>query len=237
MTEQDDNVQKNPEPGADEAPAPTEVPPGDGGPKPEPEPTPEPQPEPKPEEETPKADPVKGLMHEESEGEPPKDEESQPSKEEGTLGAPEGSYEVKAPEGSTLDEGTMKAFGEVAKELNLSQSAVQKIVDRVVPALGKQNADAVEKYRAEWAEQSQADEEFGGTKFRENLKGINAAFNRFTTPELRKLFAASGLDSHPEMLRMFYRLNKLTSEGRVIRGGGTQGTPEDDIRNFYKGLK
>lgn len=168
-----------------------------------------------------------GLMHEDEE----------PDKGEGVLGAPEGEYEFKAAEGAELDPGVMKEFGGIAKELNLSQDAAQKIVERVAPAMSKSMTERINALRTQWEDASRNDPEFGGPNFEANLKGINRAYVEFTTPELRSLLQESGLNSHPEMLRLFNRLAKATGESRFVRGGADRGTPEDDVRSFYKGLK
>lgn len=171
----------------------------------------------------------KGLLVAEDESKPEGDEL-------GTLGAPEGDYEVKAPEGGVLDPTVMGELGAVAKELNLSPAAVQKLVDRVAPVWQKQGLAHVEKFRKEWTEQSLADKEFGGNGFDANIKAVNKAYTKFTTPELRTLLEESGLNCHPEVIRHFYRLSKATEDGRYIKGTGNGSIPSGDIRNFYKGM-
>ena len=171
----------------------------------------------------------KGLLVAEDESKPEGDEL-------GTLGAPEGDYEVKAPEGGVLDPTVMGELGAVAKELNLSPAAVQKLVDRVAPVWQKQGLAHVEKFRKEWTEQSLADKEFGGSNFDANIKAVNKAYTKFTTPELRTLLEESGLNCHPEVIRHFYRLSKATEDGRYIKGTGNGSIPSGDIRNFYKGM-
>lgn len=165
------------------------------------------------------------------------DEPDDGKPDNGVLGAPEGDYEFKAPEGAELDPGVMKDFGDIAKELNLSQEAAQKIVERMSPSMSKSMAERISALRVQWEKASRNDPEFGGQNFEANLKGINRAYREFTTPELRSLLQESGLNSHPEMLRLFNRLANATGESRFVRGGADRGTPEDDVRSFYKGLK
>lgn len=168
----------------------------------------------------------RGLMHEEDE----------PVDDRGVLGAPEGEYEFKAPEGSELDPGVMKEFGSLAKELNLSQDAAQKIVERMAPSMSKSMTARINALRVQWEEASRNDPEFGGQNFEANLKGINRAYGEFTTPELRTLLQDSGLNNHPEMLRLFNKIAKATGESRYIRGDAVR-EREDAARKFYKGLK
>jgi hypothetical protein len=166
----------------------------------------------------------KGLLVAEDESKPEGDDA-------GTLGAPEGEYEFKAPEGTVLDPTVMGELGAVAKELNLSQDAVQKLVDKVAPVWHKQVAAQLDGVRKTWTEQSLADKEFGA-----NIKAVNKAYTKFTTPELRTLLEESGLNCHPEVIRHFYRLSKATEDGRYIKGTGNGSIPSGDIRNFYKGM-
>lgn len=170
-----------------------------------------------------------GLMHA---GEEPADDQGQT-----VLGAPEGDYEFQAPEGTELDQGLVKDFGEVARELNLSQDAAQKLVAKMSPSLERMQAEKIEHLRAEWAAASRNDAEFGGDQFDTNMKGVNRAYSQFTTPELREIFARTGLDSHPEMIRMFHRLAKQTRDPRYVRGAGSTETDAGDLRKFYKGME
>lgn len=153
----------------------------------------------------------------------------------GVLGAPENGYEFKPAEGTNvhLDEASYKQFAEVAKELNLSQEAAQKIVDKMEPML----ASRVKTLRTEWAKASRQDPEFGGANFATNIKAINRAYVATTTPKLREVLAASGLDNHPEVLRHFYGLSKTLGDGRFITSSGAKERADgSDPRNFYKGM-
>lgn len=95
----------------------------------------------------------------------------------------------------------------------------------------------VEALRKEWAQASQTDAEFGGQNFKQNVKAIKRTYMQTTTPELRAAFAASGLDSNPEVLRHFYRLSKVLSDGKFVT---SQGTSEAGVgserQSFYKGM-
>lgn len=230
MSEQNLVTEQNPEPAAGDAPAPVEPATGEGINQEATTTTPAQEEPSSGESDTGNQEEPSGLLRAEDESKPQ-------DGDAGVLGAPEGSYEINAPEGSALDSTVMGEFEAVAKELNLSQDAVQKIVDRMAPTWQKQGLAQVEHFRKEWIDQSKADKEFGGNNFEANLKGINRAYAQFTTPELRALLAGSALDSHPEMLRLFHRLDKATREGRFIRGSAAGALPADDIRNFYKGLK
>lgn len=153
-------------------------------------------------------------------------------KASGVLGAPEGGYELSHADGSKamVDDAVMSKFAEVAKELNLSQDAAQKIVSNVEPALSAM----VERNRVQWADASRKDAEFGGAEFKTNMKAVNRVYKQTTTQEFRDLLKTTGLSNHPEVIRHFYRLSKTLSDGSFITSGATEADKRG--QQFYKGM-
>ena len=131
--------------------------------------------------------------------------------------APE-TYEFKAPEGRAFDPEVIAEYSKVAKELNLSQEAAQRVLDTVGPKLAERQAAQIEAIRNGWAESSKADKEFGGEKLSENLSVAKKALDQFGTAELRALLNESGIGNHPEVIRFMYRAGKAISEDKVITG-------------------
>ena len=131
--------------------------------------------------------------------------------------APE-TYEFKAPEGRAFDPEVIAEYSKVAKELNLSQEAAQRVLDSVGPKLAERQAAQIEAVRNGWADSSKADKEFGGEKLSENLGIAKRALDQFGTAELRDLLNESGLGNHPEVIRFMYRAGKAISEDKVITG-------------------
>lgn len=128
-------------------------------------------------------------------------------------------YEVKAPEGQTLDALSLDTFTPVFKELGLSNEQVQKLVDvqfkvtsEAVKASEKTIADQVAAETAQWAKQSREDKDFGGANFEANAKIANKALAAFGTPELRSLLTESGYANHPAMVRLFWTIGQKLSE-------------------------
>lgn len=147
-------------------------------------------------------------------------------------GAPE-SYEFQAPEGVQFDDAVIGAFAEVAKELDLPQDRAQIVLDRMAPLLQSRQVERIEAARAEWKASSEADKEFGGEQLAENLGTAKKALDAFATPELRGLLNESGLGNHPEVIRLFYRVGKATSEdSKVVTGQGGQDN-RNDARRLY----
>ena len=131
--------------------------------------------------------------------------------------APE-TYEFKAPEGRVFDSEVIAEYSKVAKELNLSQEAAQRVLDAVGPKLAERQAAQIEAVRNGWADNSKADKEFGGDKLTENLGVAKKALDQFGTAELRSLLNESGLGNHPEVIRFMYRAGKAISEDQLVVG-------------------
>ena len=139
-------------------------------------------------------------------------------------------YEFKAPEGKEFDPDVLSVYTEVAKELNLSQEAAQKILDRMGPKVAERQAEQLEALRTDWANSSKADKEFGGEKLQENLALAKKAFDSFGTPELRQLLNESGLGNNPEVIRFMFRAGKAISEDTFVpssTGAGSKAGPQD----------
>lgn len=144
-------------------------------------------------------------------------------------GAPE-QYDFKPPEGKQFDAEIIGNFSEIAKELNLTQDAAQKLVDVMGPKIAERQLAQIEAVRNEWANASQTDKEFGGDKLNENLAVAKKALDSFGTPELRSLLQESGLGNNPEVIRFMYRAGKAISEDTFVSnspGAGGKAGPQD----------
>ena len=149
--------------------------------------------------------------------------ESKTSESEAPEGAPE-NYEFNpkvADAPQELDPEVLTAFGDVAKELNLSQEAAQKVLDKVAPVVQAKQAKALEDAKAGWVNDSQSDEEFGGENFDANLKTAKSALDTFGNDALKSLLVETGFGNHPEIIRFMYRAGKAISEDSYV--GNSQG--------------
>ena len=149
--------------------------------------------------------------------------ESETSETEASEGAPE-KYEFNpkvADAPDELDPEVLTAFGEVAKDLDLPQEAAQKVLDKVAPVIQARQAKVVEQARADWATESQSDEEFGGENLAANLEIAKSSLKEFGTDAFKSLLSESGLGNHPEVIRFMYRAGKAISEDGYV--GNSQG--------------
>ena len=155
-------------------------------------------------------------------------------------GAPE-VYEFKAAEGQTLDPEFVKGYSEVARELDMTQEAAQTMLDKVGPILAQRQAALLAQVRAEWANASKIDAEFGGAKFNENLAIAKQSIDKFATPEFKKMLDETGLGNHPEWIRYCYRVGKAFSpdnfEGGHKEGGASPKDFNSMASKLYPGQK
>jgi|SRR6185295_5130440 len=134
-------------------------------------------------------------------------------------------YELKAPEGQTLDQLGLDAFTPVFKELGLTQEQAQKLVDTqfkvtdaALKAAEKTIGDQVAAETATWAKACREDKDFGGANFEANAKIANKALAAFGTPELREALISSGYANHPAFVRLFWTIGQKLAESTAPSG-------------------
>ena len=147
------------------------------------------------------------------------------------LGAPE-AYQFKPIEGVNLDEGVVGAFTELAKELDLSQTAAEKVLNKMAPVLAERSMAKLTEAKQQWYQQSLQDKEFGGDKIGENLDVARKALDAFASTELRSLLNESGLGNHPEFIRMLFRAGKAISEDGYVGPSAGSGASKNMPRDF-----
>ena len=138
-----------------------------------------------------------------------------------------------------LDPEVLTAFGDVAKELDLPQEAAQKVLDKVAPVMQARQAKVVEDAKTEWANDSKADQEFGGESLEANLEIAKTSLNKFGTDALKSLLSESGLGNHPEVIRFMYRAGKAISEDSYVgnsEGANAKGNVPKDFNGIANAL-
>lgn len=184
--------------------------------------TPPPTEPPKQPEPGPEVDPVEPLK----EGEEP--EATEPE----AKGPPE-QYVFAAPEGVQLDPAAVEVFTPVAKDLKLSQEQAQKLVG-VYADLQQRQAEAHVAQVAEWAKQVTTDKDLGGKRWPETRALIARARDQFASPELLQVMDATGLGSHPAVVKLFARLGREIADDRHTTGGGQPSEAEDFAAKYFR---
>jgi hypothetical protein len=150
-------------------------------------------------------------------------------------GAPEKYEDFKAPEGLSYDPAVSGKWGEIAKALNLPQEAAQQHLATLAKTLHESSAAQLHRDGEEWAKETQADPEFGGTKFAESRAIAKKAFDKYASPELQKLLRVTRLENRREVFRWFYLAGKDLSVDGFVPGDAPKGGkgPRTDQELFY----
>lgn len=148
--------------------------------------------------------------------------------------APE-KYELKLPEGVKLAPEVQTKFEAIARELDLSGEAAQKLVE-LAPEISKMySSDLVamaNKTADTWHEETRNDMELGKggdqAAYDSTMALVAKTRDAFATPELLSLLQrfdatknpnGTGLGNHPEVIRLFSRIGKSISEDNKIVTG------------------
>ena len=168
-----------------------------------------------------------------SDGQDDSDNVGQDEKE--LYGAPE-NYDFKKidmPEGIQFNEEYGNKFSAVAKELNLSQNSANKLVNLYLGILKEQAASAPEKIKEfkeqqlqtdimKWDRAFRQDAEFGNgnqEKIKAYMEKANEGYKAFASDGLQDILKEKGLNHHPEVIKLFYKLSDLTGEDKILMGG------------------
>ena len=167
--------------------------------------------------------------------------ETEAQAEEKADGAPESYEEFKAPEGVALDASAMSAFGEVAKELNLSQEKAQSVIDKMGPILAQRQMEQIKEVTAQWREKSANDPEIGGVNLEKNLVHAARIRDKFAYNADGKMDADiaelmnSPAGNHPGLLKLLIRTGKAFGEGGFPKGQPTK--PKFTASDLYRKTK
>lgn len=157
----------------------------------------------------------------------PGDKDGKGTKEE-LRGAPEKYEAFVLPQEYTADEVATKEFGDLAKDLDLSQAGAQKLVDLHLKGLKSLSEGLYGQWKdlkEGWRKEARADKEIGGSNYGPAVERGKAALRQFGTPGLFKLLAEYGIGDHPEMIRFASKVGAALGED-TIETGGTADKPK-----------
>lgn len=170
-----------------------------------------------------------GQPQEQPDGEQGAQEAEQPQ------GAPE-AYDLEFDDGFEIDTDVLEQFQGLAKELGISNEAAQKLID-LQASLNAKSAEAsqqrLEGLRAEWANQTRNDPEFGGEHYDANVAVAAKTMQAFGDDSLRQLLNDSGLGNHPALVKFCHRIGKAISEDRLVLPGSQSAPKEMSIVDAF----
>jgi hypothetical protein len=131
-------------------------------------------------------------------------------------------YEFQRAEQLAVKEHVLEEFQNVAKDMGLSQSKAQALIDLANKnAVAQQQAqqEAWNKQRETWVNELKSDQDFGGQKFDETISRAQRALTNFGSDNLKQLLNDSGLGDNPELVRLLAKVDRATSEKEPVEGG------------------
>jgi hypothetical protein len=176
-----------------------------------------------------------------NEAEKPDDEksETQEKAEDAENLVPE-KYDIKVPEGMSLDTEALEKFTPLAKELKLSNEQAQKLADIYAErqdAAIKAQREAYTQTVEGWKKEVKADKEIGGTNLPITQATCRKALSAYDPDgEFTKLMDESGFGNHPAVLRFVNRVGKSVREDQGVKSSASA-PKERDINKILYGDK
>ena len=78
-------------------------------------------------------------------------------------------------------------------------------------AMAEQQRQQTEEYKHELLN----DRELGGVNFERTMKTANIAYTQFANDEVQEILAKTGLNCHPQIVRMFWNIGKKMQNDSV----------------------
>jgi hypothetical protein len=161
-------------------------------------------------------------------------------------GAPEKYSDFKLPDGVELSPEVVTEVSALFKEMNLSQTQAQKLVDfhsktleATAAAVSKTSIDAWLAQKATWRSEIKADPEIGG-KLGEVKASIGKMYDTLGNPTLVKEFKAAmdltGAGDNPAFIKLFNKLAERLGEGTPVTGDTPKPKPGSPAQALYPNL-
>ena len=160
--------------------------------------------------------------------------------------------DITIPEGYEYDKEIGASFLGILNEAKIGRETAQKLFDlyqsqsvKFLESLKAAETEKAKKFeadmaqeKADWLKQCQADKEYGGQNWDAAQAVIDRGCKHLATPEAIKLMQSYNLNTHPEIVRMFYRAGKLVGEDNSqISGNGNTKPIDPAMAIFADSLK
>lgn len=133
--------------------------------------------------------------------------------------------EITLPDGMKLDKEMVSKFDGIAKELNLSNSSANRLMNLAVELTGKNAAGisnlAGEMQKAEaesYAQLLNTDKElnaFSESEYSQYLTTANLGIKAVATDGFTQLIKAKGLTNHPDFIKTFHKIGELCANDKL----------------------
>lgn len=132
-------------------------------------------------------------------------------------------------DGFELDDELKGKFQPLAQKLNLSQESLEMLLEIALEMSKKQRAmyekdeqdklcEQVTQYDKMFREDSEIPDS-NSISIRRYMELANSAYCEFCSPKLKEIFEKTGLNFHPELIKMFHRIGELSQEDNLSNDG------------------
>ena len=132
-------------------------------------------------------------------------------------------YELKMPDGWTLDEEGLAELTPIMHELKASNEQVQAVADlyirRMSAAREKQIAAERETVK-NWREELKNDAEIGGAKYEENLASVKKMLIKYGSEDFYNYLDDSSLGNYPPFVKVMVKIARELEDDRFVPGAG-----------------
>lgn len=131
----------------------------------------------------------------------------------------DGKYDLKMPDGVTVDTELLDALAPEFKSLELTNGQAQALADKFTSAMqaraAKAGADWA-KTTSDWVDTAKKDPEIGGAKWDATAAAASGIVDRFGTPALKEYLNTSMAGNHPELIRLLAKVGAMIGEDDTI---------------------
>lgn len=128
-----------------------------------------------------------------------------------------------------LDYELLNKFYPIAEQLNLSQENVDLLMELACEMSNRQKSlyekdeeeklkEKTQQYSVLFSEDSEIPSR-NPEKHRNYMQIANRAYSEFCSPNLKEILKKSGLIYHPELIKMFHKIGKLSQEDTLENSG------------------
>jgi hypothetical protein len=146
-------------------------------------------------------------------------------------------YELKVPDGSSIDATEVEKVSAFAKAKGLSNDQAQLILEQrhdAAQAFANTQQEKFKETAKTWVEQLKTDKEVGGEGFAKNVELARRVLNKFGSDNLKTSLDESGLGNHPELVKLLWKVGQKMGDDELVMPGASAGkTPMPLEERFY----
>lgn len=149
-------------------------------------------------------------------------------------------YDLKLSDGSLLEAAHVEKIAAYARERGFSQDVAQQLLAREESAVKGYHESQLAAFKEQtkaWVEDVKADKELGGDNYSKSVESAYRVVEKFGTPAFKEALASTGLGNHPELVRVFAKIEKAIGNDAFIRANSQGGSKRKTDGEVFYGEK